>query len=196
MASTIDDRTPTAANEDRERFVDIRFALAGGALAALTLFAGVAVVGQVSPYEGLVLLHSVQPSVRFFASSVMAGGTTVLALMLTLIGFTYTTDWEFREVHYRRIRQISLLASAAIGLSVVTLMFMGLPVDEADGLRLYHHFVYYALTAAAALLGGLMIAIVLMLQRTITGLVNIGHPRAESDLIETELRTDAALDSS
>lgn len=170
--------------DDSSRFVDLRFALAGGAIAAIGLFSGVAVVGQVSPYEGLVLLQSVQPSVLFFASSVMAAGATVMALMLTLLGFTYNTDINFRGLHYRRIRQISLLASIAIVLSVVTLMFMGLPVDEADGLRLYYHVVYYALTAMAALLGGLMIAVVMMLQRTITGLVNIGHPSASSELIE------------
>ncbi len=178
------------------RLVDLRFALAGGAIAAVTLFAGVAVVGRVSPYEGLALLQSVQPSVRFFASSVMAASATVMALMLTLLGFTYNTEWNFRATHFRRIRQISLLASASISLSVVTLMFMGLPVDEADGLRLYHHIVYYGLTAAAALLGGLMMSIVMMLQRTITGLVYIGHPSAQSDLIDSEDGASEPLESS
>lgn len=169
---------------ERSRVVDLRFALAGGAVAAVTLFAGVAVVGGVTPYEGRELLEAVLPTIRFLASSVMAAGATVLALMLTLLGITYATEWTFRDVHFHRISQISLLASGAIGLSVVTLLFLGLPVGEADGLRLYHHVVYYGLIASASLLGGLTIAIVLMLHRSIRGLVAIGHSTGNSELID------------
>lgn len=177
------------------RFMDIRFALVGGAVAALTLFGGVAIVGGVTPYESLSLINAVLPTIRFLASSVMAAGTTILALMLTLLGITYTTEWTFSHIHYRRLKQISLLASVSIVLSVVILLFLGLPVDEADGLRLYHNIVYYGLTGAASILGGLMVAIVLMLHRTISGLIAIGHPTAESELIEAEARSLADVQS-
>lgn len=177
------------------RVVDLHFALAGGAVAAVAMFGGIAVVGRVTPYEGLDLLDAVLPTIRFLASSVMAAGATVLALMLTLLGITYTTRWKFRDAHYHRIGQISLLASISIVLAVVVLLFLGLPVGEADGLRLYHHIVYYGLTASASLLGGLTVAVVLMLHRTIRGLVAIGHSSAKSELIEAEERTGLHVES-
>ena len=183
---------PTSADKRDGRVVDLHFALAGGAVAAMALFAGVAVVGRVSPYEGLDLLDAVLPTIRFLASSVMASAATVMALMLASLGITYSTRWHYRDVHYHRIGQISLLASIAIVLSVVTLLFVGLPVGEADGLRLYHHLVYYGLTASASLLGGLTVAVVLMLHRTIRGLVAIGHSASESELIERDASAGAA----
>ena len=187
----IADAAPRATEENdgrvrllRQWFGDLRFALVGGAVAALILFASVAVVGGVSPYEGLTLLRAVLPTARFLTSGVMAAGLTVLALMLTLLGISYSTEWTFRDVHYRRLGQIALLASVAIVLAVVTLVFMGLPVEEAEGLRTYHHVIYYGLIGSLSLLSGLMIAIVLMLHRTISGLIAIGHSLGNSDLIE------------
>lgn len=194
-----DRRTVGGDRSTRSRMIDLHFALAGGAVAAVSLFAGVAVVGGVTPYEGRELLEAVLPTLQFLTSAVMAAMATVLALMLTLLGITYTTEWTFRDVHFHRISQISLLASAAIGLSVVTLLFLGLPVGEAEGLRLYHHIVYYGLMAAASLLGGLTIAVVLMLHRSIRGLVAIGHSSGNSELINSddpEKTPDRSLDSS
>lgn len=186
---TNEDREASRRREDlaaARRFVDLRFALLGGAVAALVMFAGVAAVGRVTPFVGLKLLQSVLPTIRFLASSALAAGATVMALMLTLLGLTFTSQWEFRDVHYRRISQISLLATIAILLSVVVLLFLGLPVEEADQLQTYYDIVYYALLMAASLLGGLLTAIALMLHRTIQGLVAIGHPEGDSDLIEGE----------
>ncbi len=165
------------------RFVDLREALAGGGVAAAVLFVVVAVVGSVSPFEARGLLEASLPTIRFLASSVMASVATVMALMLTLLSLTYTSQYEFREIHFRRIRQISVLSTVTIVAAVVLLLFLGFPVNEADGLRLYYGIVYYGVTGSASLLGGLLIAIVLMLHRTIRGLVDIGHPHGESHLI-------------
>lgn len=163
-------------------------------MTSIALFAGVAIVGRISSYEGRVLLESILPTTRFFTAGVMASGTTVLALMLTLLGLTYATEWTFRDLHYRRISQISMLSSVSIVVSIVTLVFLGLPVEEAEGLRLYYNVIYYAVTGSASVLGGLMVAVVLMLHRTISGLVAIGNPTAESNLIEAE--TDSHNDDS
>lgn len=168
------------------RFVDLREALIGGGVAAAVLFMVVAAVGSVSPFEAIRLLEAVLPTIRFLSSSVMAAVATVMALMLTLLSLTYSSKYEFRELHFRRIRQISVLSTVAIVASVVLLLFLGLPVGEADQLRVYYDVVYYGVTAAASILGGLLIAIVLMLHRTITGLVDIGHPAGESQLIHIE----------
>lgn len=166
------------------RFVDMRDALVGGAVAAAVLFLVVIVVGTVSSFEARRLLTSALPTIRFLASSVLAAGATIMALMLTLLSLTYSSEYKFRELHYRRIRQISILSTVSIVSSVVLLLFLGVPVEEAEQLRLYYDVVYYATTGAASVLGGLLIATVLMLYRTIAGLIDIGHPRGQSQLIE------------
>ncbi|NND03492.1 MAG: hypothetical protein HKN91_11970, partial [Acidimicrobiia bacterium] len=129
------------------RFVDLRDALVGGAVAAGVLFIAVTMVGNVSSFEGQRLLGSVLPTIRFLASSVLAAGVTVMALMLTLLSLTYSSKYEFRGIHFRRIRQISMLSTAAIIVSVVLLLFLGVPVEEAEQLRLYYDVIYYTITA-------------------------------------------------
>ncbi|MBT8207890.1 MAG: hypothetical protein HKN07_01930 [Acidimicrobiia bacterium] len=180
---TESDNSDSSSNPER-RFVDMRFAIIGGSVAALVMFAGVVTVGSVTPFVGLKLLQSVLPTIRFLASSGLAAGATVMALMLTLIGLTFTSDWQFRDIHYIRIKQISLLATWTMLLSIVVLLFLGLPVEEADQLQFYYDVVYYAVLAAASILGGLLVAVALMLHRTISGLVAIGHPSGNSELIE------------
>ena len=175
---------PMSSPAPETRFVDLRFAIIGGAVAALVMFAGVLTVGSVTPFVGLKLLQSVLPTIRFLASSGLAAGATVMALMLTLIGLTFTSDWQFRDIHYIRIKQISLLATWTMLLSIVVLLFLGLPVEEADQLQFYYDVVYYAVLAVASILGGLLVAVALMLHRTISGLVAIGHPTGKSELIE------------
>lgn len=162
---------------------DLKWALIGGAFSAASLFAGVAAVGQVGSFEGLRLLESILPTVRFMSSAIMAAGVTVLALMLTLIGLTYSSDWDFSEIHFRRLRRIALLTSLTIVLSVAVLLFIGLPLEEAENLRTYYDVVYYAVAAASSVLGGALIAVIVMLYQTIRGLVAIGHPSGASDLI-------------
>jgi hypothetical protein len=173
----------SADHRGEGRFVDLKEALVGGAVAAGVLFLIVAVVGSVSPFEARRLLLAVLPTFRFLSSSVMAAVATVLALMLTLLSLTFSSEYDFREVHYRRIRQISFLSTIAIVTAVVLLLFLGLPVEEADQLAVYYNVVYYGITGAASLLGGMLIAIVLMLHRTIVGLIDIGHPSGISPLI-------------
>ena len=175
----------------------MREALIGGAVAAIVVYGVVATVGSVSPFEARRLLAAVLPTIRFLSSSVMASVATVMALMLTLLSLTYTSQYRFREIHFRRIRQISVLSTIALIASVALLMFLGLPVEEAEPLATYYDVVYYGITGAASIVGGLLIAIVLMLHRTIVGLVDIGHPTGDSHLIHiAEESADDVADSS
>lgn len=169
---------------DVTRFSDFRWAIVGGVLTAIALFTGLAVVGNIGSFEALRLLESVLPTIRFLSSSVMAAAVTVLALMLTLLGLTYSTQWEFKDRHYRRIAQISWMATITMVLSVGILLFLGIPLEAADRLRTYYNVIYYALTVAGAVIGGLIVTTVLLLMQTIRGLVAIGHPEGTSDLIE------------
>lgn len=166
------------------RFVDARWALAGGGVSALTLFLIVLAVGRLSSLEGRRLLESSIPNVQLLASTVIVAGTTVLALMLALLGFTYSTEWEFRETHYQRVKQIAVFTTVSIVGGVGLLLLTGFPLEEAEALASYHNVMYGLVTGGASLLGGILIAVVLMLYKTIRGIIAIGQPSDESDLIE------------
>ena len=116
----------------------------------------------------------------------VAGGATILALMLTLITFSISNELEFREGHYKRIREISGLTTIVICASVLLLMFLSFPLGEADVDRGWYLWVYYAVLLGGAATGGVFITIMLMLYYAIRGLVSIGQDPEQSALVITD----------
>lgn len=171
--------------ESTERRDDRRLATGGGIAAAIIGFGGMVIVGTVPAFEAQRLLSSVLPTVRFAASAYVAGGATILALMLTLITFSISHDLDFRESHYQRVREIATLTTVVIVGSVVLLMFLSFPIEEADVDRGWYLWVYYALLLGGAVTGGLFISIILMLFYAVHGLIGVGEDPDHSALVVT-----------
>lgn len=174
-------------SRSRQASIDLKWAISGGVFSALVLGTVVATVGNVGSFEGLKLLQSVLPTIRFFAATVIGAAATVLALMLTLLGITFSSDWDFKSVHYDRIKVISVMGTVAIVAATLLLLSLGIPLEEAEKLRRWYNVLYYVFTGGAAVLGGMLVSMVLMLASTISGLVAIGHPEGDSELVEGEV---------
>lgn len=168
-----------------DRRNDMRVAAFGGVASAVIGFGGMAIVGLASPFEARRLLDGVLPTVRFAASSYIAGGASVLALMLTLLTFSISHELDFTASHYRRIRDISVMTTAVIVASVMLLMFLSFPLGEADVERSWYLGVYYAVLLGGAIIGGVFISIVLMLYYAVRGLISVGQDPASSSLINS-----------
>ncbi len=149
-------------------------------------FVGMAIVGTASSIEAKRLLDSVLPTARFAASSYIAGGATILALMLTLITFSISHDLEFRRSHYRRIRDIAALTTVVIVASVVFLMLLSFPIGEADASQGWYLWVYYGILLGSAAVGGVFISMILMLYYAVRGLIGVGEDPQESTMVITE----------
>ncbi len=188
--NTNDDTQNEASSQGQQerddRRQDLRWAAVGGLVAAAVGFGSMAIVGSTSSYEARRLLESVLPTVRFAASAYVAGGATILALMLTLITFTISNELEFHKSHYRRIRDISALTTAVIAGSVLLLMFLSFPIGEAEVDQDLYLWVFYAVLLGGALTGGVFIAIILMLFYAIRGLISVGQDPVSSTLIVDE----------
>lgn len=169
---------------------ELRSAVIGGAMTAIIAFGGLVAVGRISPFRAIALLEAIVPTIRFLSSATLTGGITLLALMLTLLSFTATHTEDFTDVHYDRIRQISSLDALLIILSMVVLMVLSVPLEEAETLRRVYTWVYFTVVLLMSLLGGLLIAIVVMVNSTIRGLLRALHPDHDSPLIHSEERGD------
>lgn len=180
------DRPDDGSHRDSpSRREDLRWAAVGGVAAGIVGFVGMVIVGTASAFEARRLLDAVLPTVRFAASAYIAGGATILALMLTLITFSISHDMEFHESHYRRIRDIARLTTAVIVASVMLLMFLSFPLGEADANRGWYQWVYYAVLLAGAGTGGLFISVILMLFYAVRGLIGVGQDPEQSSLVVT-----------
>lgn len=177
------DRDPRNAREYRRH--GRRRAVAGGGVAGLVGFGGMAIVGTASDFEARHLVAAVLPTARFAASAYVAGGATILALMLTLITFSITHELDFTASHYRRIRDVANLTTAGIIASVVLLMFLSFPLGDPDVDRAWYQWVYYGVLLGGAITGGLFVSAVLMLYYAVRELIGVGEDATASTLVIT-----------
>lgn len=192
--SPSDQREEQAEREEARsglRFVDQRVALAGGALTAAITFGTMYGLGSLGPLEAQGLLEGTLPTIRFLCSTVGTASATILALMLTLLSLSHTTDLQLKHVHYVRIRQISWMASGALVLSIGVLMLLVVPLSEAERFPTdLFGVVYYTFIGLSALLGGVMVSLVVMLLNAIYGVIDAIRPGVQSPVVATEEEGD------
>lgn len=153
---------------------EFRWALAGGFFAATLVFGVTALVGRVSSFEARGLIQGIKPTATFAASTYIGAGATILALMSTVIAFSISHESEFRRSHYRRLRRIAAYTTALILTALALLTVLVVPIAEADSSPSGYVFVYWAVLILSALGGGLTVSIVLMLNYSVRGLVDLG----------------------
>lgn len=169
---------------------ELRGALVGGSIAAIALFATVIGVGRIGNFEALRLIEAILPTARFLGSTAIGAAVTVLALLLTVLGLSFSADFDFNERFYRRVRYIATMSVVAIGLGVAVLLAVTLPIEQVDEVQVPYAFLYYSMAVGLATLGGMLVAIGLMIGATIRGIIAIGHPEASSDLIAGSEQSD------
>ncbi len=166
---------------------DGRRAVMGGCLAALTIMGGSWMIGQISGSEARYLLETVLPSVRSFSGTLMIALITVLALMLTLLGLSTSSDIKLKSAHYQQIKQIALVDMVTFIAAVLFYLLLNVPVQETDtGTLQWFYYLYYAALIISSLLAGAVITIVLMLYNAVRNIINAIGPEKESQIIRTE----------
>lgn len=177
------------SSEGRFSSKEIRGTLVGGAVAAVVLFFIIIGVGRVHSFEALRLIEAALPTAHFLGSAVVAGSVTVLALLLTLLGLSLSSDYRFSNALYERATFLTWLSVTAIALGTLVLLAVAVPIQEVEELTTYYAIFYWVLAAALSLLGGLVIAIGVIIGFLLRGLIDIGHSEGESDLLQ-ETETD------
>lgn len=141
------------------------------------------------------MLEATQPTIRFLSAATLTGGVTVLALMLTLLSISASLEHEFTNAFYFRVRRVSSWNMVLIVLSMVMLMVLSVPLEESESLRRAYTWVYFGAVLLVSLLGGILIAIVVMLNATVHSLVDVLRPGSQSSLIHSKQRgTDEERD--
>lgn len=152
---------------------DVTQAAIAAVLASVVTFGGGYAVGSITGFEALRLLEASLPTIRFLASGTMTATATILALMLTLLSLSYGTDFRMRDVHYRRVKVIARVDTIGFVISTVFLLLLIIPLEETEQVSpdLYAT-IYYGVLATSAGIGGVLIAIVLMLYQTVCDVID------------------------
>ncbi len=154
---------------------------AGGVATAVLATGGCYLAGMVSGAEAAGLLDAVKPSTRFLTSGVMTSTATIMALLLTLLSVSRSSDRKLRPLHYRRIDQTALLCAVTLIASILLLGLHSVPVRQADEIPGWlYPAAYYLLIGASGVVIGLMVAIVLQLYFTLRDMVAVFWPEKSS----------------
>lgn len=184
----INERIKSVSEQQKENLkADGRRAILGGCLAALTIMSASWMIGQISGSEARYLLETVLPSVRAFSGTMMLALITVLALMLTLLGLSTSTETQLNWVHYQRIKQIALVDMVTFIVAVLFYLLLNVPIQETDsGTLEWFHFLYYAALIISSLLAGAVITVVLMLYNAVNNIIEAIGPEKESQVVRTK----------
>ncbi len=174
---------------------DWRWTLVGGVIALVVTFGGAWIVGETSGAEARSLLRGMLPTTRFLCSGVMTASATTLALMLTLLSLSANASSKLKRAHYERIRQIALLDAVAFIAATCVLLFLNIPVEQADNIPAsWYTVLYYGFLGASAAIGGLLVVIVLMLYKTVEYMIRVVGPGdiEDFDLVEAPDKDEEA----
>ena len=111
----------------------------------------------------------------------IAATSTVLALMLTLLGLTQSIDPEFDPRHFARIRLVASLCVAGMITAIGLLLFMCVPIAEASEFTGFYEAIYWITLVVASGLGGLIVAVVLILRKAVVALLQVASPHLSGD---------------
>lgn len=157
--------------------VDAQRAALGGILAAAAALTGAWLVGEASGAEARFLLETSLPSTRSFCGTVTLALGNILALMLTLLGLSATTDVELERAHYQRIKQIAWIDMVVLIVAVLVYLLLNVPLGQSEQATQapgpWFATLYYATLAVSSFLGGALIAIVLMLYNAVRDVIRI-----------------------
>lgn len=155
--------------ETRLRFRSPRWAYAGGALAVVVVLGVKFLIGGIyGAQAALDLISALQATSLYFGAATATASATIMALMLTLLGFARRGDTEFDDWVFQSINRISTVAAMTLGGSILLLLMLQLPVGEFERIPTgWYSTLYFVLVTLIALLAGLMIATVLMLLTTV-----------------------------
>lgn len=178
--------------ESESRSSDLTHAIIGGLIVVVVGITGVLLVGHANRWEALKLLEALLPTTRFLSSAVMTATATILALMLTLLSLSTSSDNKLNVDHYKRILQIAFLDAGGLIVSTVFLILHCVPLEKTDQVpSSWFTYIYYTALVTSAFLGGLLVTIVLMLYNALRDMIDvIGFGKKDHYLIEGGSRGD------
>lgn len=182
---------PSTSAERKRWNTDGARAIAGGAVTLAIGLGGATLLGSVNHWEARRLVESLDNTLPYFASAGIGASVSVLALMITLLGLSRRTKLDLSETFYKRILWIGRQASALFAGSVFLLLVMAAPVANADaenGSRNYAIAQFYVTASLTAIAAGLFVSLVLMLQSTLSDLVQVVGLRVDDHPLIAENR--------
>ncbi len=161
-------------------------AIVGGLISLVVIGSGTFLLGELSGYEAKELIKNSLAGINTLCNTIVLASATILALLLTALGLSSSSNSQLKEDHYHHILQIAQLDTIVFIASLITFVVLNLPITESENVPAdWFSRVYYISLALTSILSSALIVVVLMLFNTVVNIIKIiglgmtDHPLAE-----------------
>lgn len=170
-----------------------RRALYGGIISAIIMGLGAYFLGNISGYEAKVLIKSSLPGINTLCNTIALASATILALLLTLLSVSSSTESNLTKEHYTHVLLIAKIDTAIFILAIIFFQLLNIPITEADNVpSTWYTTIYYVSLALSSLLSGGLISVVLMLFNAVSSIIKIvGLGVTDHPLVFKDKKEDA-----
>jgi len=135
---------------------------------------GTLLIGEITGYEAEQSLQRTLPNINMLCNTIILASATILALLLTLLGFSSSIEAKLKEAFYQRVEQLAFFVSSTFVITMVIFLLLNFPASNADGLpSLWFQSVYYITIVCSALVGGMIVGVIVLLYETVADLTEI-----------------------
>lgn len=119
-------------------------AIVGGVVSTIVMGTGAFILGQISGYKAMELLKNSMSGINMLCNTVILGSTTILALMLTLLGLSRSSESRLTDRHYKDVLMIAKSDTILIVVAVITFLMLNLPISESEEVgSAWYQTIYY-----------------------------------------------------
>lgn len=167
-------------------------ALLGGMLATAFTGLGVFLLGNISGYEAKNLLEVSLGGLNMLCNTIVLASATILALLLTLLGISSTSDSNLKERHYIQVLSIAKFDVILFIAALILFQLFNIPIVESDSVPTsWFTIIYWATLIFSSIICGMMITVILMLYNTITNMIAIIGLKKDHSLLMQDDDIDA-----
>lgn len=115
--------------------------------------------------EAREIAKAVQSSSLYYGAAVITASATILALMITLLSLTYSSDEDFEKETFENLKVIAYLCVISFIAAVALMFIISFPVSDLDKIKdEWTIYYFYGITFWNGILAGYMISVILILK--------------------------------
>jgi|GEM_PF-3562015 len=126
------------------------------------------------------LIEAMIPAMQTLSFAVITSATTIVSLLMAVLGFARRMDNEFDHNFYTRIWFIATLATISLVAASLLLLMVSIPITEAESLRTWYKVIYWVIVFTASTMMAILVSIIVSLYRTLYGLIGLAAPEWET----------------
>ncbi|GJM29538.1 MAG: hypothetical protein DHS20C17_21730 [Cyclobacteriaceae bacterium] len=175
-------------------------AITGGLISLFIILTGTLMIGELSGYEAKVLIKNSVGAINTLCNTIILASATILALLLTVLGLSSSSDSKLNKDHYLQVLQIAKLDTIVFVASLISFLMFNLPITESEEVPTYlFSTIYYISLITSSILSSALIVVVIMLYNTIVNIIKIvglgvtDHPLVHSES-ESEVDKNSAAE--